>query len=920
MNRFKRSACAPFLVTLLAGLSFASSQIFAVSDNPHQFASQLPLSFEQNLGQTDARVRYLARNGRFRMYLTQDSAVLDVAGVQGKSVVTRTTFAGASQYTRVEGVNPQRSISNYLLGPKTQWKTAIPHFVKVRYSGLYPGIDLLYYASDRGLEYDFAIAANCDPSVIALTMDGTDKLSVSPDGKLVLQTGAGEIRWDKPVAYQLEGTVRKLIPANYQVSGNQVHFKLGRYDRQKTLVIDPVLDYGTYIDGSAGFDNYVSLKVDSYGFAYVLGFTSSTDFPTTPGAYKRSVPSDLVSQAFISKISQDGSFLVWSTIVGGSGPNNDTFPSDFVLDPTGNIYMVGSTFDVTYDDVTGTPTYYASTFPTTPNAYNSDHMATTRYFLVKLNLSGSAIDYATFLSNQPNIIVQGVAVDVSGDAYVSGNYNQSGGLTAAFPCTAGAYQCTYAGNNDAFVMKFNREGTKLDYATLVGGSQSDNAQHIIVDTNGEATIAGSTYSPNYPITVNGLRQTDEGGFITTLNPAGNALVYSTVLNHVLGINIKRDTAGNYYAGGSAGTDLPVSANAYQRTFSAVGTQIHLGFLTVINAGGDLVYSSYIAGNPPSTFIEDTQVQLASLQSVTVAGNRFSDPTFPVTDRTYEQDDCSFLARFNPEASSGSGSLVYSGCTPINITNNLVHEAFRGFLFFNGALMYLDPNQHLYGLSEAGQTSSNAFQKAPPNPYSGDGEAHVWVGKYTMNVPGSGGINLSGPYQWGAPYNTPILYRATARSPQCAAGIAAMRVYVSPGVSANTTQGATVNAYISFPTDGSYNTVIVAYDNCGHAVTTTDPILVQGTSGGIGSISVATPVSSAIVSSPVHFVANAQVANCANGIAAMRIYTAPGVNAYTVNAASLDTHIALSPGTYNIVIQSWDNCGKVYQAPETITVR
>jgi hypothetical protein len=919
MNRLKRAACTTFLVTFLLLFSFASSQSFAASYSPHQFASRLPPSFEQNLGQTDPRVRYLIRSGRFRMYLTQDSAVLDVAGDKSKSVVIRTSFAGANPATNVTGIDSQRSISNYLVGPRAGWKIAIPHFGMVRYAGLYPGIDLLYYGSPRGLEYDFTIAANSDPSVIALTMEGVDKLSISPDGKLVLQTGAGEIRWDKPVAYQLEGTTRKFVSANYQVNGNQVHFKLGHYDRRKRLIIDPVLDYGTYIDGSAGFDNYVSLNVDSAGFAYVLGFTSSTDFPTTPGAYKRSVPSDLVSQAFVSKISQDGSFLVWSTVVAGSGPNNSSIPSDFVLDSTGNIYIVGSTFDVTYD-VTGTPTYYPSTFPTTPNAYNSDHLATTRYFLLKLNLSGSAIDYSTFLSDQPNIIAQGVAVDVSGDAYVGGNYNQSGGLTAPFPCTAGAYQCTYAGNNDAFVMKFSPEATKLDYATLVGGAQSDNAQNIIVDTNGEATIAGSTYSTNYPITPNGLRQMDEGGFVTTLNSAGTALMYSTVLNHVLDINVKRDTAGNYYAGGSAGTDLPVSTNAYQKTFPAVGTQIHLGFLTVMNTGGHLVYSSYIAGNPPSTFIEDTQVQFGSLQSVTVAGNRFSDPTFPVTDRTYEQDDCSFLARFNPEASSGPNSLVYSGCTPINITNNLVHEAFRGFLFFNGALMYLDPNQHLYGLSEAGLSSANAFQKAPPNPYSGDGEAHVWVGKYTMNAPGSGGINLSGPYQWGAPYNIPILYRATARSPQCAAGIAAIRVYISPGVAANTTQGATLNAYISFPSDGSYSTVIVAYDNCGHAFTMTDALLVQGTSGGIGSISIASPVSGAVVNSPVHFVANSQVTNCANGIAAMRIYTAPGVNAYTVNAASLDTHIALSPGTYNVVIQSWDNCGKVYQAPETITVR
>jgi hypothetical protein len=332
-----------------------------------------------------------------------------------------------------------------------------------------------------------------------------------------------------------------------------------------------------------------------------------------------------------------------------------------------------------------------------------------------------------------------------------------------------------------------------------------------------------------------------------------------------------------------------------------------------------MYSSYIAGTPPSTYIEDTQVQLVSLQRVTVAGNRFSDTAFPVTDRSYEQDDCSFVATFNPEASSSAASLVYSGCTPINITDNAVHEVFRGFQYFNGALMVVDSNNHLYGLSEAGQTSSNAFQKAPPNPISGDGEAHVWVGKYNMSQAGPGGINLSGPYQFGPPFSNPVLYRATARSPACKAGIAAMRVYISPGVWANTTAGATLNAYISFPSDGSYNTVIVAYDNCGHAFTMGDGIFMQGTSGGTGSIAVTSPVTATVVTSPVHFVANAQATNCKSGIAAMRIYTAPGVNAYTVNSASLDTRLSLAAGTYNIVIQAWDNCGHVYQAPEAITV-
>jgi hypothetical protein len=195
---------------------------------------------------------------------------------------------------------------------------------------------------------------------------------------------------------------------------------------------------------------------------------------------------------------------------------------------------------------------------------------------------------------------------------------------------------------------------------------------------------------------------------------------------------------------------------------------------LINAAGNLVYSSYIAGNPASTNIENTEVQIVSLQSVTVTGNRFADPQFPVTDRTYEQDACTFLATFNITATSGPASLVYSGCTPINITDNLIHEAFRGTLYFGGSTTHLDPNRNLYGLSQSGQTSANAFQKAPPNPFSGDGETHVWLGKLNINLAGPRGINLSGPYQSGPPFSNPVLFRlrpearnVPRESPPCA---------------------------------------------------------------------------------------------------------------------------------------------------------
>jgi hypothetical protein len=338
---------------------------------------------------------------------------------------------------------------------------------------------------------------------------------------------------------------------------------------------------------------------------------------------------------------------------------------------------------------------------------------------------------------------------------------------------------------------------------------------------------------------------------------------------------------------------------------------------VINTSGSLVYSSYLGGNLSGPDTEDTTVQLISSGTVTVTGDRFSDPSFPVTDRTYEQDNCAFLAKFNTQA-SGNSSLVYSGCTPVNMTDNLVIEQFRGIPLFTGAQMYLDTDQHLYALSNAGPTSSNAFQKTPPSQTGGDGY-FLWVGKYDLSQASGGVISLSEPYQWGPPYQSPVLYRATSSNQQCPSGIAAMRVYTAPGVISYTGPGATLDANIAFPKDGSYNTVIVAYDNCGHAFTKGVGMFIQGGTG--QDPAVTSPANGATVSSPVHFVADATPApSCTKGIAAMRIYTAPGVAAYTVNGGSLDTYIKLAPGNYNTVVQAWDNCGAVYKTPIGITVK
>ncbi|MGH9512018.1 MAG: hypothetical protein ACRD2U_07755 [Terriglobales bacterium] len=898
------------LLAFSTGVSTGQTRGKATS-NASSAIAQLPITFEENAGQIDSQVRFLNRDGRYRVYLTDNAAALKVAG-KTTDAVLRTTVVGSRSAVEVAGLDPRDSHTNYLVGPRASWKSNIPNYGAVEYAGIYPGIDLVYYGKQHQLEYDFDVAPHSNPSVIALKIEGADKITVGKDGSLILDTAAGPVTWAKPIAYQ-KGTRRaKLITASYRVRGEVVSFEVGKYDRSKKLVIDPVLDYGTYLDGKE-FDTGVSLWVDNAGYAYILGYTDSPDFPTTPGAYQKAIAAYPNDQVFVTKLSQDGSSLIWSTIVGGTGPNNYSLPAGFAFDSTENVYIVGYTIDQSFDTVTQKSTNYPSTFPTTAGAYNTNHPALGRNFLVKVNNTGSALVYSTFLSDQPNITAYAVAVDPADSAYVTGVYNHNGGLTGAFPATPGAYPSSYGGHDDSFVMKFNPEATALDYATLIGGSQTEDASQVQVDSNGEATINGFTYSPNYPVTPNGKANTDEGGFITTFNSAGSSLLYSTVLHHVNSINVKRDTSGSYYAAGSAGTDLPVTANAFQKTFPSTQSGVHVGFFTEIDPSGNLVYSSYLGGSASSS---DTVLWLTAPSFVTVGGNRFNDTVFPVTDRNYEQDSCSYLATFDTQG-SGRSSLKYSGCTPINRTDNPTTDLYAGITSFTGSQMYMNSSFELYAMGTNGPTTANAFQKGPPSDSQNDG-SFLWVGSYNVTQPGPGGVNLSAPYQWGPPYQSPVEYRATGRSPQCGSGVAAMRVYTAPGVIAYTTNGATLDANIAFPKDGQYNTVIVVYDNCGKAFTMGVPMYIRGAATPQNP-NVVSPTNGAAIPSPVHFVATGSAGSCSKGVAAMRIYTAPGISAYTVNGANLDTYINLAPGNYNTVVQEWDNCGNVYKTPVSITV-
>jgi len=298
----------------------------------------LPLSFEANHGQTDSRVKFLSRTSGYTLFLTGDEAVLALSGSQAKkgtasamlpgtqktpavahegvTPVLRMKLRNANAAAKVTGVDELAGTSNYFIGDDpTKWRTNVPTYAKVKYEGVYSGIDLVYYGNQRQLEYDFIVAPGADPRRIALDIRGAKRIRRDEHGELVFKVGEGKIRWHQPVVYQEKDGARQEIAAHYAITdANRVTFELAKYDASRPLYIDPLI-YSTLLGGN-GTDYGAGIAVDSAGNAYVTGFTGSLDFPTmTPpqpmkgGAY----------DAFVSKINPSGSALVYSTYLGGSG-------------------------------------------------------------------------------------------------------------------------------------------------------------------------------------------------------------------------------------------------------------------------------------------------------------------------------------------------------------------------------------------------------------------------------------------------------------------------------------------------------------------------------------------------------------------------------------------------------------------------
>ena len=574
--------------------------------------------------------------------------------------VLRVKLLTANPEPQVEGQEELPGKSNYFIGKDpVKWRINIPNYAKVKYEAIYPGVDLVYYGNEGQLENDFVVAPGAEPNAIQLGFEGAEELRIDAQGDLVLHVGGSEVRLHKPIAYQLnpksgswatESPVSKqFVPARYVLTGNRVGFALGEYDGRTPLIIDPMLSYSTYL-GGGGSDSGAGIAVDAAGNAYVTGETSSTDFPTT-NPFKGT--SGGGGDVFVAKLSSSGSTLLYSTYLGGSNFDSGV---GIAVDAAGNAYVTGQTSSANFPtrnpfqgtsggnadaflaelDSTGSALLYSTylggsgidsatgiavgnagnayvtgqtfskNFPT-QNPLQAGLSGSDDAFVAKIDTttSGAAsLVYSTYLGGSDEDGGGAVAVDASGNAYVTG-FTQS----SDFP-TANALQAAYGGGTcldyyggkfncaDAFVAKLNPAGTALIFSTYLGGNNDDRGAGIAVDSSGKSYVTGHTASSNFPTSANPIQPSLSGSgdvFVAKLNATGSVLTYSTYLGGSgddAGNAIAADSSGNAYVTGyTSSTDLPTVF-----PLQVLNSGSH-AFITKLNpAGSALVYSSYLGGN------------------------------------------------------------------------------------------------------------------------------------------------------------------------------------------------------------------------------------------------------------------------------------------------------------------------------------
>lgn len=715
---------AAFVLVALGDGGVPSHSTGAAVDSPRPAPAP---AFEPNRGQADPRVEFLARGRGYSLFLTKTEAVLSLqagepgtttllgegtltsgTGLEADGAVVRMGLADANPDPAVAGRSRQPGRTSYIGTDRT--RTGIPNFGRVQYSSVYPGIDMAWHGSAGALEYDFELAPGADPGRIGLTFEGAESVAVGDGGDLVMQTAVGELRHQAPYAYQETGGVRQPVESRYRIAADgTVGFELGAYDRTRPLVIDPQLIYSTYLGGQ-GSDQGETIAVDGAGNAYLTGSTSSSDFPTTAGAYSETDPNPSNLDAFVTKVAPDGQSLVYSTYLGGNGQDSGT---GLDVDGDGHAYVSGRA---------------ATTWPTTPGAFQeTDPSSTPDQFVVKLSTDGSSLEYSTYLGGG-GIFEDGsdLAVDGDGSAYLTGGTDGDD-----WPTTPGAFQENDpdpggpAMGFDGYVTKLNPAGSDLEYSTYLGGPGGGEAGLGIALDGDTAYVVGSSSSDAFPTTPDAFQPataspgpSESDAFVVRVAADGSELDYSTYLGGTRadsghGIDVHDGSA--IVSGFTESSDFPTTGGSFQSSDPEPGGNRWEGWVTRVgDDGGSLDWSTYVGGIGPH--LEGFLDLAVSDGGEPTATGYSGSQAYPTTPGAFQETD--------PDPVQESDGIV---TTLSEDGSELAYSTYLGGnRFDHGRSVAVDGAGDLYvgGLTSSTNfpTTDGAFQSTDPDPV--DYEAFV----------------------------------------------------------------------------------------------------------------------------------------------------------------------------------------------------
>ncbi|MEE9167490.1 MAG: SBBP repeat-containing protein, partial [Candidatus Neomarinimicrobiota bacterium] len=616
--------------------------------------------FVENRGQWPEVVRYQVRLGGMVAWITDSGIVYDfyrvesggeagdlkhshsppweretLEGIRRVGHVVRMEFEGGLA-SEVAGRGLSQAYHNYFIGnDPSRWASFVPLFQEVVMEEVYPGISARVHMDGGYLRYDLVVKPGADLAQVRLRFDGPEDVWMTREGDLALGTSLGVVIHGQLLAYQEASGGKEEVPGRFVLrEDGSVGFEVETAYPHLALVIDPLI-YSTFL-GSSASDKAQSLALDTSGNVYVTGYTYSSSFPTTSGAYDTSHPGGSYD-AFVAKLSSTGGSLVYSTFLGVGGSD---FGRSLAVDNSGNVYVTG---------------WAGSGFPTTSGAYDTSwNGGSYDVFVAKLNSTGSSLIYSTLLGSGSGDVAMSLALDTSGNAYVTGYTNSTD-----FPTTSGAYDTSHNGSQDVFIAKLNSTGTSLIYSTFLGGNSNDLGQSLALDTSGNAYVTGYTNSTDFP-TTSGAYDTSHNGaydvFVAKLNSTGTGLTYSTFLGGSgvdWGLSLALDTSGNSYVSGyTESSSFPTTSGAYQTSFGGPRDV----FVTKLNSTGtSLIYSTFLKGSTTDT---GRSLAVDSSGNAYVTGSTQSTD-FGTTSAAYDTTLFGtadvFVAKLN---SSGSG-LVYS---------------------------------------------------------------------------------------------------------------------------------------------------------------------------------------------------------------------------------------------------------------------